>query len=368
MIAHQFITIFLLATGGLLTISLAEDATENTEQSTAAQTTVEKHNNIHDWTYSSQSDWSQKFPQCADASERQSPINIVTSDLSFESSLKADLSAYSEANKLDFIAKNSHHSVSLKPDESNGTPAPQVSFEASDVPKSDYTLKDIHFHWGESNTMSKGTEHQIDGQQFDAEMHMVHFSNSVQDPKQVFDGTNKNSVLVIGVFIKQVETRNDYFDDILRAVQQVSGCDETYKISGANLASLLPKSLNNFYYYKGSLTTPPCVEVVDWIVVAEPIELSREQIDVLADFEVPDEAAKHRLGANTRQVRPLFNRKVHASFKQSPSDNSGTANNKLWPIKMIVNTIKSAGSIIEGALSSVTTNFIFKQEKTTNDT
>ena len=43
---------------------------------------------------------------------------------------------------------------------------------------------------------------------------------------------------------------------------------------------LLPPK-RDYYLYSGSLTTPPCTEGVLWIVLRQPLQLSREQI---ADF------------------------------------------------------------------------------------
>ena len=42
--------------------------------------------------------------------------------------------------------------------------------------------------------------------------------------------------------------------------------------------SLLPKDKDSFQY-NDSLTTPPCLEGFKWIVLEEPIEMSKEQID-----------------------------------------------------------------------------------------
>ena len=38
-----------------------------------------------------------------------------------------------------------------------------------------YELQQFHFHWG-SSTGSKGSEHTLYGNQFDAELHFVHYN------------------------------------------------------------------------------------------------------------------------------------------------------------------------------------------------
>ena len=41
---------------------------------------------------------------------------------------------------------------------------------------------------------------------------------------------------------------------------------------------LLPAQ-RTYYHYEGSLTTPPCSETVDWIVLTQPIEVDEDDID-----------------------------------------------------------------------------------------
>jgi len=67
-----------------------------------------------------------------------------------------------------------------------------------------------------------------------------------------------------------------------------------------NLRRLLPKNRESFRY-GGSLTTPPFTEGVQWVVLAEPLEMSAQQIQA---FE-----ALFPQG-NSREVQPLNNRIV----------------------------------------------------------
>jgi len=38
---------------------------------------------------------------------------------------------------------------------------------------------------------------------------------------------------------------------------------------------------SKYWYYPGSLTTPPCFESVTWIVYKEPIQMSENQVRVV---------------------------------------------------------------------------------------
>lgn len=46
------------------------------------------------------------------------------------------------------------------------------------------------------------------------------------------------------------------------------------------LRDLLPSSLGSYYRYTGSLTTPPCSEIVEWIVFRKPVPISYHQVDI----------------------------------------------------------------------------------------
>lgn len=56
-----------------------------------------------------------------------------------------------------------------------------------------------------------------------------------------------------------------------------------------------------FYHYKGSLTTPPCAEAVDWFVITEYYEISRSNFEKI-------KAAINEGQANARRVQPLNGR------------------------------------------------------------
>ena len=60
---------------------------------------------------------------------------------------------------------------------------------------------------------------------------------------------------------------------------------------------LLPKSLG-YWTYEGSLTTPPCSEIVDWMVAREPIEVAPSDIEKFTKLYKMN--ARPALAANRR--------------------------------------------------------------------
>lgn len=160
----------------------------------------------------------------------------------------------------------------------------QLNFPASNVPElvtfngKTYRLVQFHIH--------TPSENKVNGQVFPMEIHFVH------------QGDN-GELLVIGVFVKTGE-ENRIINKIITNLPKEEGKVEIVQGESINPADLLPKK-HDFYKFVGSLTTPPCSEGLQWIVMAEPITASAEQIAKLK------EAAN---GANARPVQPLNQRKI----------------------------------------------------------
>lgn len=121
-----------------------------------------------------------------------------------------------------------------------------------------YDLLQFHFH--------HESEHTVDGKQFPMEAHFVH---------KAADG---GGLAVIGVFLAE-GPENAVLAPIWAAMPEAEGeaaDDVTVDVKG-----LLPKSSAAFRY-AGSLTTPPCSEVVAWTVMKQPVAASRGQIAAFA--------------------------------------------------------------------------------------
>ena len=63
--------------------------------------------------------------------------------------------------------------------------------------------------------------------------------------------------------------------------------------------NLLPDN-RTYYTYSGSLTTPPCSEIVTWIVMDKPIFASQAQLDAFDNV----------LHDNFRPVQPINGRTI----------------------------------------------------------
>ena len=70
-----------------------------------------------------------------------------------------------------------------------------------------------------------------------------------------------------------------------------------------DLAAMLPPD-KGYYSFDGSLTTPPCSESVNWMVLKRPVALGNDQI----------KAFRRLFNANARPVQPLNGRVVKESL------------------------------------------------------
>jgi carbonic anhydrase len=83
-----------------------------------------------------------------------------------------------------------------------------------------------------------------------------------------------DGMAVVGVLLAAGKP-NAIFKKIVSAMPAEEG--PPVPIPGIDPARLLP-ARHVYYRYEGSLTTPPCSETVDWIVVAHPIEVDEADV------------------------------------------------------------------------------------------
>jgi carbonic anhydrase len=120
-----------------------------------------------------------------------------------------------------------------------------------------YQLTQLHFH--------APAEHTIDGERFAMEMHLVHHDS---------DG----NIAVLAVMITPGQTDPDPFATLWAHLPPKIGQRCVSESMSINAAALLPDDVSNYFFYTGSLTTPPCSEGVLWVVFTQPIILSDAQI------------------------------------------------------------------------------------------
>ena len=141
-----------------------------------------------------------------------------------------------------------------------------------------FELDNVHMH--------HFSEHRLNGQKFELEMHMVH--------------KNGDDLLVLALFIRLGRHNHE--------VQRFLNIARRRCFGAMNLRRLtkLPFQPRKIVSYTGSTTTPPCSEGRTWVVSTKPITVSRRQLNMFKILTADNVEA--------RPVQPLNGRKI-VSYK-----------------------------------------------------
>src|SRR3990170_7030387 len=203
-----------------------------------------------------------EYKACAEG-KTQSPIDLTGA----AAEELADITFDYKASKLNAI--DNGHTVQVNYD--NGS--------SISVNGSQYNLVQFHFH--------TPSEHTVNGKSFGNEMHLVHKND-------------KGQLAVVGVLIETGAENAAYkaiWSNLPAKAKEKKSVDVNISAS-----ELLPGE-KSYFTYAGSLTTPPCSESVQWIVLKSPIQMSDAQI----------EAIQKIMHKNNRPVQKLHDRKLKVS-------------------------------------------------------
>ncbi|KAI9024811.1 alpha carbonic anhydrase [Hyaloraphidium curvatum] len=131
-----------------------------------------------------------------------------------------------------------------------------------------FALQQFHYHFA--------SEHRFNGHAHPAEVHFVH---------KAADG----ELLVVGALLELVDNSNGanngagWQDFLIANTPQIEEEEQKTELAAVWIqgAQQAIQAAGGFRNYKGSLTTPPCTEGVNWFVAKEPIPLSVPQFRAL---------------------------------------------------------------------------------------
>lgn len=178
-----------------------------------------------------------------------------------------------------------------------------------------FKAEKVEFHWGQSNG-SAGSEHSINGKRFPVEM-QIYFYNP-DDFDSFGTAVLENRVVgAMAVFFQVSQRDNPALDSIIHGLKGVVHHEKETFLDPFVLRDLLPASLGSYYRYAGSLTTPPCSEIVEWIVFRKPVPISYHQLEAFYSIFTTEQQdhvkSVEYLRNNFRPQQSLNNRKVSKS-------------------------------------------------------
>ncbi|MBU0961140.1 MAG: carbonic anhydrase family protein [Proteobacteria bacterium] len=194
--------------------------------------------------------------------KNQSPIDV---DSLVEAELSPIVFQYN-AVPLDIV--NNGHTVQV-----NYAPGSTITVNGHT-----YNLLQFHFHTPSENT--------VKGQFFAMEAHLVHSDDA-------------GNLSVVGVMFEE-GAENPFLAGIWSHMPEKAGVSKSLPEVTLNVKDMLPSN-KSYYRFNGSLTTPPCSEGVNWMLLQNPVPVSRAQADKF-----------HTLmgGDNNRPVQPVNARPI----------------------------------------------------------
>jgi len=199
----------------------------------------------------------------------QSPIDIKTKETS---GLVMDDFGLDQFSQWHYGGTTENNGHTLK-----FTPKQDVNIKISGL-KDIYKFAQFHLHWG--YTSEVGSEHTIDGKAFPMELHFVHYNSKYKDIGEAIQ--NEDGLAVLGVLFELSPYDNPNLNPLLNAIPAIQkGHWEAWNTYPQNFRKLLPVDTKSFYRYQGSLTTPPCSEVVTWTVFHDKLPISERQLKAL---------------------------------------------------------------------------------------
>ncbi len=156
-----------------------------------------------------------------------------------------------------------------------------------------YTLAQFHFH-----TLS---EHTVGGKRGVMELHAVFKDDLVRTTK----------IAVVGM-IYNLGRENSFLQELIDAGLPEKSTSPHVHGNPINLADALTDTAA-YYTYQGSLTTPPCSEIVTWIVLKRPAQMSEEQF----------RAFRRILGNDFRPLQDRNGRPIGATAKSGRGEDWG---------------------------------------------
>ncbi|XP_034942701.1 carbonic anhydrase 2-like [Chelonus insularis] len=255
--------------------------------------------------------WGHDYSGCV--GKHQSPIDIEEHDVINVTLPFLQISGLDKPRNTYLM--NNGHTVMLRVNDSS-----TAIISGGPLGPDPYVFEQLHFHWGAND--SEGSEDLINNHSFAMELHAVFYKKSygsLAKAVDYFDG-----LTVLAYFFEVSEEDNPIYNVIVDVLPTIEDVGSTTKLVDPLILQhlLVPEghSLESYFTYNGSLTTPPCSEVVTWIDFKDALTLSHRQLEEFRNVQSND---GEKLTHNFRPIQPLEDRQIYYNVPETKHNNYG---------------------------------------------
>lgn len=184
---------------------------------------------------------------------------------------------------------------------------------------SKYVFDHMDFHIG--STDSQGSEHELDGVQSPGEIQLIFYDgDAFAKFSDAAASTASDALATVSYMVKTDSTTADNADlkeitdlvlaNAVEALSMTSGSGKKWTSIVLNFEKIFGLSVDDYYYYDGSLTSPSCDENVKWILSNKKVELSSAQMTLLRAIMEDSTDMPELMTDNYRPTQALGTRTV----------------------------------------------------------
>jgi len=231
----------------------------------------------------------------AKKTHRQSPIDIIENTAKFQEFRPFTFIGYENLSisSGNLVAKNTGGTLKLLAE-------PGIGILQGGPLNVQYEFVEMHFHWGnigEDPNNRNGSEHRFNGKSFPLELHMVHKNIHDESIDEALSHENGLCVLAFVFDIVECDISIPGLDSLMKVVtEHLVKANSIYDrkqlevlpkevTSDINVSSFLPFLIEEYFTYRGSLTTGGCEEAVNWVVFRNQLAARREHLHVFQSLK-----------------------------------------------------------------------------------
>jgi carbonic anhydrase len=176
-----------------------------------------------------------------------------------------------------------------------------------------YKLVNIEFNYP--------AEHQIEGQQPDLEVKLIHqkiigYETTVNQYRKIPDA-NTHLIIVLLFSLNSKYSDNNFMTQLvstLPTTTNTNGASVNLDITAFNLVRD-----KQFYFYEGSMTSDPCDEVVNYVVVKEMYAITPNNLNAIAT----QYTSRYLNGVANKPIAEYYGRSVYRNYMNATEASAG---------------------------------------------